>query len=301
MSLRKSMTCDEVLPLLGRLYDGELDAVSRASVLDHVVRCSDCTGELDAIKELGAAARNASSPEPPADAWEQIERRLNAAPAVGAATILARLRWERIVAVAALVLVAVYTGWFAHFRPANSNQSPLADPATGPTLNLAQYLDAGVPDEFAGGPEFRHTDVAAGELARQVSFRVFDRAELPGGYSRQHCMTGMMRMMGDRMGHMMGPMVGQESGSLVQTEYRRGNDRCVIFQYPAAVSPDLGRRSAELVEVNRKPVQLVQGRSGWAAAWQCHGTGVTVVGPRDRSELLRIVAHVDSQVGEEKS
>jgi hypothetical protein len=143
-------------------------------------------------------------------------------------------------------------------------------------VDLSPYLDKGMPVNFAGSDGFTFVAAPLENASQQVDFRVFDKASLAEGYKARHCMVGCCA------GH-----------SLVQTEYQRGGQGCVMFQYPRTMQLAFGASPAETVLVGEKRIKIIQGRACWAATWQTTGTGVTILGPRDRSELLRLVAYVD--------
>jgi hypothetical protein len=48
--------------------------------------------------------------------------------------------------------------------------------------------------------------------------------------------------------------------------------------------------------MNGKPTQVVQGDGRLAASWQVNGTAVSLIGPRDMAELVRLMAHVDQRM-----
>jgi hypothetical protein len=270
------MNCEQVLPLLDPLCDGELDSAGRAGVIEHLGKCPACAAELAAIRELGETARNYAIPQPPADLWNRIARQLPGQPLPAR---VGRLRfgwWAKVAAVAALLLVAIYTGWLAYVSPSRPPSPGVAPVAV---VDIEQYLDTGVPLDFAGGKDLLAVAARPEDAAQQVQFRVFNGTTLPDGYGANCCMVGHCG-----------------ACKLVHTGYNRGKDCCVVLQYPSGVTVGVGPRPVEVVEVNGKSVQLVQGQACWAASWQAAQTGVTILGSGDRAELLRLVAYVDHQL-----
>ena len=92
-------------------------------------------------------------------------------------------------------------------------------------------------------------------------------------------------------------MVGNQGASqLVQTDYRRGQDRCVLLQYPHHWRWRSGTDPVEVVQVSGKNVRIAKGAACWAASWEVGGTGLTIFGPAHQDELLRLMAYVDQKI-----
>lgn len=69
--------CDQVQDLLQGFVAGHLEAEDAEVVRDHLARCSACTDEEAAVRELAAALREGlDQPEPPAGFAEGVEGRL---------------------------------------------------------------------------------------------------------------------------------------------------------------------------------------------------------------------------------
>jgi hypothetical protein len=143
-------------------------------------------------------------------------------------------------------------------------------------VNLAPILEKGIPVNFNAGDEFNFVAAPLDQAKQQVAFRVFDQPQLTEGFTAQQCLVGCCGM-----------------HAIVQTEYRRDQDQCVMFQYPREMPVTFGDAAVETVQLGDKSVSVVQGKACWAASWRIDGTAVTIVGPRDRAELLRMVAKVE--------
>jgi hypothetical protein len=63
---------------LGWFHDGELDALARKLVAEHLERCPDCAAELAGLVELDRSSRLLTAPTPPADLWDRLAERLAA-------------------------------------------------------------------------------------------------------------------------------------------------------------------------------------------------------------------------------
>jgi hypothetical protein len=72
------MNCDKAKSLLGWFHDGELDALERKLVAEHVEHCVDCAAVLAGLKELDRTSRLLVAPVPPPDLWDRIAERLAA-------------------------------------------------------------------------------------------------------------------------------------------------------------------------------------------------------------------------------
>ena len=263
------MTCAECESLLDLFADGELAPERKQALSDHLAGCSQCAEKLAGIRALGDAVRQLPVPVVTADLWERIAKDLGTPAIAGKVRPKRTADWLRVASVAALVLIAVYTGWLAFGPGPRRNHQP-------EVVDLSPMLEKGIPVNFNAGDEFKFVAAPLDQAKQQVTFRVFDQPQLTEGYTAQQCRVGCC-----------GPR------AIVQTEYRRDQDHCVMFQYPRDLPVSFGVAATEQAKVGNKSVNLVQGKACWAASWQVNGTGITIVGPRDRDELLRMVAKVD--------
>src|SRR5580704_3024525 len=72
------MDCEQVESLLGRFYDGEVNAAERDLIATHVERCQACASEVEALAQLDRSSRKLRCLEPPPDVWDRIAERLAA-------------------------------------------------------------------------------------------------------------------------------------------------------------------------------------------------------------------------------
>lgn len=268
------MTCAECEPLIGRFADGELDPGRKDFVSNHLADCPACVAKLGAIREFGDTIRQWPVPVLPAGLWNRIVDEMPTPAIAGKIRPWRRAVPLQITTVAALVLIAVYTGWLA-FGP-DTPHIPNSIPAM---VDLSLILEKGIPINFNAGDEFNFVSAPLDKAKQQVTFHVFDKPQLTDGFTAKQCRVGCCGM-----------------HSIVQTEYCRDQEQCVMFQYPRELPVTFGTAPVEAVQVGEKSVNVVQGKACWAAFWHFNGTAVTIVGPRDRAELLRMVAKVDQSI-----
>lgn len=274
------MDCEQVQNLLSRFFDRELDRAEHESVERHVDACAGCRAELAALEQLSDAARSLTDPEPPADLWDRIIGQLAAQHVTREAAGQRRRALFRAAALAALVLIAVWTGWIAHGPGLRRGEQAAS---SIPAVDLGPYLD-----ELAKSPRISVAPYGAvpsspAEAARQVQFRVLNEAELPDNYALES-----------------GFLVRIEGCNVVQFKYLRGSDVVLLFQYSRGQPVAYGNRPVLATRINGKPAKVVQSDGCLCASWETNGTAVTLVGPRDMSELVRLVAFVDQHLMEDQ-
>jgi len=93
---------------LSEFMDDALAPASRADVAAHVETCRECRAIVDGLRDVQAAARRLRPLEPPAGAWDHIERAIRHGHAGSVRRV--SIRWPWLAAAAALVL-ATYGGW----------------------------------------------------------------------------------------------------------------------------------------------------------------------------------------------
>ena len=70
------MRCDDFLPLIEKLVDGEAAAAEREQAEAHLESCTSCQSHFRFLKALPEAARHASLPDPPDMYWEVLPRKI---------------------------------------------------------------------------------------------------------------------------------------------------------------------------------------------------------------------------------
>jgi hypothetical protein len=258
------MRCEEIRTLVGAYHDGEAPPAARAALEAHVAWCPACAAALAAVAELRELARALPEPEPPGDLWARIVPRLDAEPAW---KFRALLRHRGRAAAAALLLAALAAGWWAWRSTAREQPAPAAS-----SVDLSPYLD--YPEAAVAGE-----GMSPAEAGRMVDFRVLSTSDLPAGYCLQRCC-----------------LCRDGRCDRVACAYCRGGERLLVIQCAPGQSVAFGDRPVLCTHMNGKPTRVVQGEGCLAASWQVNGTAVSLIGPRDMAELVRLMAHVDGHL-----
>jgi hypothetical protein len=168
---------------------------------------------------------------------------------------------------AALLLMALALPWAGQRRlvPAGEPKQGGADAA----VDLTPFLD----QVAAGEP------VNAREVADRVDFRVIAAPQLPDGYCLEGCC-----------------LCRDGCCDLVRCQYRREGQPLLVFQSGSDWPVRFGNRPVLDTQMNGKPARVVQCDRCLAASWKAKGTTVCMVGPRDLSELVRLMAFVDRRL-----
>jgi len=125
------MSCEDFLPLIDKLADGEVSAAEKLRAEAHLRDCRDCSAHYRFLNALPEAARQASLPEPPEMYWDVLPRKImSRIGAVGAGEAHrgwffqllspSRLRWAGALAAA---LVATVVGLRVLETPHPSHRS----------------------------------------------------------------------------------------------------------------------------------------------------------------------------------
>jgi hypothetical protein len=262
------MNCDQIQELLGRFHDGEMEYAQRAAVEAHLRSCSDCSTELAAIAELGEMARTAC--DPPAHLWDHLAQRLAIEELTPFPKTRKALRTWKAGLVAAVVLIASGIAWIANRTGEPGSQGETVAPlsAEREDLLLDDLLSA-----RAG------KQVSLQEAARRVDFSVLAASNLPEGYRLCDCCLCQAGCCG-----------------WVQCRFLRGTDQIILVQCSPDHTVRYGNRPVLETQVNGKAARVVQCDGCLACSWQNKGTVLTLVGPRDLSQLVGLVAYVDQRL-----
>jgi len=264
------MNCEQAQTLLSRLHDGELDAPERVPVDAHLKLCPVCSAKLIAMQEISEAVAHWNEPEPPDDMWERLQAQLSASSPAPAPQHRFIVRLRR-VAVAALVLLALAVGWLSH-RP-GPQPTIVAASSTGgaegdPSLDDLLALRAAEP-------------VSLQEAARRVDFRILRSADLPEGCRLEECCLC-------RSGRC----------CLVQCKLLCRGEQMLLVQGNPDHPVSFGNRAVLETQVHGQIARIAQCESCLACSWQNKGTALTLVGPRDMDQLVKLVAYVDQGLSE---
>lgn len=71
-----NLRCDDVLPLIEKLADGECSPEERTRAEAHVRLCGSCREHLEFLRTLPQAMKEASPSEPPDAYWQQLPRKI---------------------------------------------------------------------------------------------------------------------------------------------------------------------------------------------------------------------------------
>ena len=72
------MHCEQMLPLIEKLADGEAAPSEKARAEAHMEACESCRAHFHFLEALPEAARKAPLPEPPEMYWEVLPRKVMA-------------------------------------------------------------------------------------------------------------------------------------------------------------------------------------------------------------------------------
>jgi Predicted transmembrane transcriptional regulator (anti-sigma factor) len=265
------MNCDDVIPLLSPLHDGELAPEQLRAVAEHVASCPGCSQELDSIRRLSDLVESTPTPEAPSTLvtriesslqeralfWPSLTRRISSRNAVAA-----------LVAMAAVIAVGI-TVWRFTANPSHGHAEMvhafgefLAAYEEGQTDKLDLLVR-----KYQGTPV--SPEAAASALKRAT---VSKQSILDGHEATQRYVLKM------------------PCCDCVQTIYaRNGQTSIVLFEHDQAENKWFAARPMIHAACRGKACCLVQLKQGIAATWPVEGGFVTVVGVRDVSELSNLV------------
>lgn len=113
------MRCDDFLPMIEKLVDGECSAVEEQRAEGHLETCDACRAHYEFLKALPEAARKTPLPEPPGAFWDalpskvmrRIDQEQSSKKSLGwfpAWLAPSQLRWLAVVAAGLVVVVLSY-------------------------------------------------------------------------------------------------------------------------------------------------------------------------------------------------
>ena len=142
------MQCEDFLPLVEKLADGEVTSAEKREAEAHLKACEDCREHFRFLKALPNAARQASPSEPPEIYWEALPRKIMARiarmeerekPAAGGwffgLLSPSGLRWAGAVAAALVAAVVGLQVLDAPFSSQPSNRSLSQDAPQAPSVS----------------------------------------------------------------------------------------------------------------------------------------------------------------------
>lgn len=277
------MDCTEVKELLSAYFDDELVSEKRTAVSEHLAGCDECSSELAGFERLSDMARDLDTPIPPPQMWSQLEKQLEEeqlAQKVQLTNRSARLYFpvQRLVALAASLLVAVGVGWFAYSTWIGH------DGHNGFTAEMGHYLEEFHRDPAAAQQfllaKYEGQAVDAQLAVSLVGYRPAVADGMPDGYSVDS--TYVMTM---------------PCCTCVQCVCTRSDGSTIaIFEHDDEEAKEwFGDRPEMSANCNGKQCMLVELDDRIAASWKHDKRHFTVVGLRDVAELTNLVAWFDDR------
>ena len=262
------MNCLEAPELLGRFHDGELSQAETAAIEMHLRRCPDCADALGRIGELSRLTKKSPPRQVPDELWTRVAERL----ASSKRKAHRRRRWRAATLTAAAILVIAVV-WLAHRKTLPELETASTDAGIDPSA----YLDdvAALPAGILMSPQ---------EASRHVGFRVVGDARLPDGYCLEECC-----------------LCNSGCCPLVACRYfRQGEGPLLLVQCSKGEPISYGNRPALETQVHGKTARIVQCEDCLAISWRSKGAVVNLIGPKDLSELVKLVAYVDQRLDEKQ-
>jgi hypothetical protein len=115
------------------------------------------------------------------------------------------------------------------------------------------------------------------KVAGEVHFPVLATADMPGGYRYEGCCLGKGGVC-----------------NMVACKYRRGQDALVMVQSRQGQSVCYGNRQVVCASVCGRDASIMQCCDRLAVSWPTHGTVVTLIGPKDLSEVVHLINFVEN-------
>lgn len=278
-----NMDCTEVKQLLSAYFDDELASEERIAVAEHLAGCDECSTELAGFERLSDMARGLDTPMPPPQMWSQLERQLEEERGTQRIQLTNRsprqyFSVQRLIAVAASLLVAVGLGWLGYSTWIGH------DGHDGFTAEMEHYLN-----EFHRDPataqqfllaKYEGQAVDAEQAMSLVGYRPAIADGMPDGYSVET--TYVMKM---PCCTCVQCLCKRSDGSTIAVFEHVDDEAKEWFGGRPQMSASCGGRQCSLVELDDRI----------AASWKHDKRHLTVVGLRDVAELTYLVAWFDER------
>jgi hypothetical protein len=277
------MDCTEVKELLSAYFDDELAAQKRTAVSEHLAGCAECSTELAGFERLSELARALDTPMSPPHMWSHLEQQLEEGRNSQKVQLTSRspsqyFPVQRLVAVAAAILVAVGLGWFGYSTWIGH------DGHSAFTAEMGHYLEEFHRDPAAAQQfllaKYEGRAVDAQQAVSLVGYRPAIADGMPEGYSVEK--TYVMKM---------------PCCTCVQCLCTRSDgSTVVVFEHDDEETKEwFGDRPEMSASCNGKQCMLVKLDDRIAASWKHDKRHFTVVGLRDVAELTNLVAWFDER------
>lgn len=262
------LACDEMLPLLSAYYDGELPESKLGIVTEHLQDCHRCRETLSSYRAISGLAAHMTQPNAP-DRWGELEAELVTSPH-GQRSMVHKSR-RPISLVAALLLVAIgfgIWGWRSH-----------------QTHHLEMNFD-GFLTRFAEDPQraeqllisqYQGRAVNFDQAVEELHYRPAVVDHMPSGY--QLVSANLLKM---------------PCCQCLQATFKgpTGKPICV-FEHDLDQPVWFGDRACIDAICNGKKCRLIQVDGTVAATWQRAKRFITVIGPQNLDEMVKLIAQLD--------
>lgn len=278
------MNCKTAQRLMSAHHDSELAGEAQPALTRHLNECPDCSRILYSFQQLSQLASRLPHPVPPAGLWGRIERELDrwltGFPALRGRKLWPRFLtgWQsrpamRVAIAAALVLVAtIGILVVTQIAPHDVEHRHLAADFD---RYLSQFQDdpAGAQLLLLDNYDGRSVDIR--EATTLVRYEPAAGKHLPSGYSLQSA-----------------NVLNMPCCTCVQVIWKReAGGYVAVFEHDKEQAVWFGDRPTITARCSDKRVRIVQLDQMLAATWASGERQLTVVGPSDIRELLRLVSH----------
>jgi Putative zinc-finger len=265
------MDCTAVERLLSPFLDGELARSEREAVAAHLRGCASCQRQFETLARITDLCYSAAPPEPSPQAWERISENLAKIPAAnGRAGWSRQVRW---LAASIALLALIGAGWAAlHWGGGEAIWNSLQ--LARDSVNLPSYV--GPKEKPIGKP------VAPDDLCDLVCFRTIKVSALPHNFKLKTCTI--------------------EPDCVVRYTFGRegDNSECIVLLYKCCHPVIHGDKQVLDHQIDGKPVKLSTCKQRLVISWHVNDTGISLVGPSDLREQLKLMEFIDAELAAQK-
>ncbi len=270
------MNCNEVIPLLSPLHDGELDFEQRQAVAAHLRSCVECSGRLGALRRLTDLSCQTPSPAPPATLLAKIERLIGD----GTRNESGRRSYVRSRTAAAILIAsaAAVLGGLIVWQLASGPPQSHVEMVRVFGEFLRAYEQGNINAAAMLAQEYQGTSVSEAEAASALNHQTVTRDTVLS--SHQVAKRYLLKM---------------PCCDCVQTIYTcDGKTSFIVFEHTQEELEWFEGRSVVRTECRGKSCCVVELKRSLAASWRVDSGYVTVVGVRDLTQLDEFVGELRS-------
>jgi hypothetical protein len=266
------MNCPQTQELLSAYYDGELPAGDHNSVADHLAQCEVCAEMVAGYGRLSQLSARSCASEPTGD-WNELERRLAAAPSRSVG--VARGRTLGLLATAAVILIAVVV------RLVDQREAVDRPPVDAFALNFDRYLESFAQSPLAAQDallaNYRGEEADVASAAQLVGF-IPAAHDPPEGFAVAR--VYVLHMPCCRCPEI---VLQRPDGTCLTVFEHRTHQPWHASGHPAIHATCWGREA-----------WIVEGANHLlAASWESNPRNLTIVGARDLQEIAHVVGHFE--------